>query len=176
MKTLKILLTVVLIILIASIAFFFLVYKPNLAKPTGTKTATEINPSNPAVIVNRATRPNVVAQNFYLWYLQNLIKNPGFTSSASFKNSIGDWLTPEFINNWNNLTQTTNIDPVLLAQDYQTFWLTNLKVSVVTAGSAKSTVLVSLEEEPEPHQTLVHLVLINNKWLIDSISLAPKRP
>jgi hypothetical protein len=175
MKIWKILLILILGLTLIIICFIFLVYRPSKSTLPAVPLSNVNNLSNPPAQIGQAPiPPTKVAENFYKWYLQNLKKNSTFTSLEPFKTSLSQWVTPEFIAAWSTTTQVSNIDPVLLSQDYQDSWVTTIKTQVIEGNQTTSTVVVSLGSEAELNEVLVHLIFINNKWIIFSIARAPK--
>jgi Protein of unknown function (DUF3828) len=167
--------TLILLVVIVSLVIIAVILTSRPSIPATPSTP----PPNPYVSVESSTQettttasPATFAADFYAWYLQNLINNPGFTTSPQFKSSLGKWLTPDFINNWQKITTSTGSDPVTLLQDYQNSWLTNINPSIVDQSSTTSTVLASLGTPGELQRVIVHLVFANGTWLIASVTSA----
>jgi hypothetical protein len=167
MKYLKIIIPISILILGIGITLLFFLQKPHT--PTQTKT-----PYNPFAEIsnNPAETPDAYTTAFYTWYLQVLSNDQNFSSSPNFKSSISQWLTPEFVANWNSIVENTDQNPVLLSQDTQDSWASNIRTALVNQSTTDSTVEVSLGTTPNQQILLVHLVHNENQWRIASVDLA----
>ena len=166
MKNWKIILPAALLILILGILLFFFLAQ--------SKPAQVTTPYNPFADVsnNPAETPDAYTSAFYTWYLQVLAKDQSYSSSPDFKTSIQKWLTPEFVANWNSIVENTDADPVLLSQDYQDSWLTNIRTAIVSQSATDSTVEISLGTGTDQQLLSVHLIRTDNQWRIASVDPA----
>jgi hypothetical protein len=164
-----VILVIVMIIVIGGIALYIILP----TKPAGTETAQV----TPITFPDSATTSNIQSPadfttEFYTWYLASIEKDPSFPSLALVSTSFGQWLTPEFIQNWQSIGNSTDADPVLLAQDDPNTWGAGIR-SIITAQSpTASTVSVTIGTGTTAHSYVVKLLIYNGSWKIDSVSLA----
>lgn len=166
----------ILIIIIIGITAFFYFTKPAGTSSSAVTPATTGNvfgqPAQNTSPPDQISSPTTLVTGFYGWYLENLIRNQGFAGTDQFKSTITNWLTPNFAQNWNTLAENTGTDPVLLAQDYQNSWATNIQTTIVNQTSTSSMVLVSLGSGQQGQRVTVHLVFINGVWRISAVTPA----
>jgi hypothetical protein len=163
MKNWKIILPIVLVVLIlGTLLFFFL---------TPSKPAQVTTPHDPFADVsnNPAETPDAYTSAFYTWYLQVLATDQNFSSSPIFKSSISQWLTPEFVANWDSIVENTDQNPVLLSQDIQSSWASDIHTAINNQSATDSTVQVSLGTGTDQQLLTFHLVRTNNQWRIASV-------
>ncbi len=115
-------------------------------------------------------QPEVFTTNFYKWYIVQFKNNVGVASTAEFKNTLSNWLSPAFTANFDTLVQNTGSDPLILAQDYQNSWLTTISATVLSSTPTTASLLVTLGSGTELHQLIVNLALIKGYWHIDSVT------
>jgi hypothetical protein len=120
--------------------------------------------------------PSHLVTSFYRWYLHRYMSDLHFKSSPGFGSSLATRLSPDFISNWQKILNTHDVDPVLLSQDYGNTWISNIKTSVAYESTTKGTVLVSLGTGSDIHNLRVHLVFMNNRWLISSVTPGEATP
>lgn len=180
----KPLLFLFIIIFAGGLVYLYFLTAPSITIPVPVPTKTTSTNSTfgqpaqnvplPKQISNQTSSPAQFAANFYTWYLQGLMSNQSFSNSNQFKSGITDWLTPDFITNWSTIIENTDMNPVLLAQDYANSWLTNINTSVVTQTATTTTVLVSLGTSSQIHNLTVDLMNIaDGTWRIASVTPAP---
>lgn len=138
-----------------------------------TSTTTVVVTTNPAqneTLLNKVAAPDEFTKNFYTWYLQGVTRNIKFVSTTQFSSTIGDWLTQDFALNFRDIASRTNGDPVLLAQDYQNSWATNIQTTVTDRSATSSTVILSMGNSSELHKVAVHLISAENTWRVSSVT------
>ena len=177
MRTWTWIIGVVLVVLIAAAAWFVFTGIPGTQpSPNNLYPASNTNPFSGGVtgtgtttpaVTNTSTDPARFAGDFYRWYLS-------WKGTGPY--GLGDWLTPEFVSNWQSIIDATDDDPVLLAQDTQRSWLTNITALAVSADAASSTVDVSLGSGPDLHSLSVSLVRGSNGWRISAVSFIGDAP
>ena len=167
----------VLVIVAAGVAYFF--YSQKTAPVASPTTATSTGFGQPAQYIpppadQSSASPTTFVTGFYSWYLQGIANDPRFVLSDQYKSAINNWLTLDFISNWDSIVTNTNENPVLLSQDYADSWLNNINASVVSQTSTTTVVLVSLGTSSTPHKLTVELSPVdNNMWRIVRVTTAP---
>lgn len=151
-----------------------LMLRPPQPTPPPNSTAY-VPPNNSATVSPSSTStasqtPDVFVEAFYTWYMQGMQTDVHFTSSTDFQSGIGQWLTPEFIADFQNRTDADEQDPVLLAQDFASSWPSNIQASLVAQSSTSSTVIVSLGTGIQLQKMSVTLLRTDAGWRIDSIA------
>ena len=164
MKYLKFIIPVLVLILVVGILAIFFTRKqsspPESAVPYNPFADVSSNPSE---------TPDAYTTSFYTWYLQVLSTNQSFSSSPDFKSSISQWLTPEFVANWDSIVENTDQNPVLLSQDIQSSWSGNIHTAIASQSQTDATIDVSLGTAPDQQLLAVHLVRNSNGWRIASV-------
>jgi hypothetical protein len=153
---------ILLIVVIGAFVFLFIL-------PRNTTLGTNTS-SFPLSAEQKVTQPDAFVTNFYTWYLTEFSSDIQFDSNPKFIGAITNWLTPSFAANLKAISDSTEQDPILLAQDYQNSWLQNITTTILSSTPTTSNVLLSLGTPAEFHQLVVHLVLIGGVWHIDSVS------
>jgi hypothetical protein len=115
-------------------------------------------------------QPDVYATNFYKWYILQFKNDVDFNATPDLKKQLLTWVTPQFADQFENIIQSTGSDPVLLAQDYQDSWLTDVSSSVLSNSGTAATILVSLGSVNDLHQLVVNLVLVDGYWRVNSVT------
>ncbi len=167
-----VLLILSLVLLIAcGIYFIFLRQSPPLNNPTPPPTFSGFGkPAESTPLLNETSSPLDFTFNFYTWYLQNLSRDQSFTSSSRFQSESEQWLTTDFASNWNNIVQSSESDPVLLTQDYQDSWASNVQVTPLSQTATSTSFLVALGTSEQLHQIRVTLIPFDNTWRIKSVA------
>ena len=172
----SLLLFLILLCVVLGIYFLLLQSKqpavpPPLAYPTPKTIENTVE--TPATItrpVETELTPADVVTSLYRWYINGLAANIHFTSSPEYKTSLPTWLTQDFISHLESTATQIDADPILLAQDYGSSWLTNMTVTMQNKTIDQSTVILTLGVRREVRILNIHLVYTQHTWLIDSIS------
>ncbi len=152
--------------------YFFFLRSPSSTGPTDTIPTTQPIQNPYTGATQKKVSPSEFTTIFYQWYLQGLAKGPAFSSSQEFTSSLSQWLTPSFISSLGALTDNTDSDPVLLAQDYQNSWYTHLSPQIIEQTETTSTVRLTLGMEADEHVVVVHLELTDGQWRISAVTQA----
>jgi hypothetical protein len=112
--------------------------------------------------------PADFTRSFYAWYVTSLAN--GTLNTAAYTQELPRLLTPEFAANLDTITESTDGDPITLAQDYYPSWLTNITATILTQNSSAAQVRVSLGTGSELHVLDVTLMKMNGAWKIASVA------
>lgn len=176
----KPLLSLFIIIFAGGLVYLYFLTVPKTTSstlPTSTQTTSTVqvqptpNVPVPQEISNQTSSPAEFTKDFYAWYLQGIMKDASFPNSDQFKSTIHNWLTPDFIANWQTMIENINVSPILLAQDYANSWSTNITASATSQTATTTSVLVSLGTISDLKRLVVELVPVTDgTWRISRIS------
>ena len=163
-KWLAIIVGTIIVVGLAGIAYNSIFKSSTPATPTNTVTL----PSAGAT----SAQPDAFAIAFYTWYLANKHQNMDFPYTGDLNSILGAWLTPDFLEHWDELLSAFEVDPVLLTKDDPTSWGTNIAAQTLSQSSTGASVHVSLDSSsPHAHAYTITLVRnpANDSWKISRV-------
>ena len=110
-----------------------------------------------------ATSAEEVVQQFYDWYLHARLPQPKQQNMAKFRK----YVTQRFLKR----AMAPDVDAVLFidAQDSDSTWADNFRVSKATIGGQQASVQVNLNGKEMKYKLLVTLRRENSVWKIDNV-------
>jgi hypothetical protein len=153
----------VVLILLFILGVFLIARTPNSSTEPITQNVTPASPSAPP--------PTAIAQGFYAWYLRGEINDENFASSSDYTSGLSQWLTPNFLANYQTAAANTDVNPFTQSQDYEDSWATNIQTTIISQTNTLSTILVTLGTGSDTQNLILQLLPIGGYWKIDSIEL-----
>lgn len=140
--------------------------KKEQATPATNPFAGAVSASNG--ITNET--PEQAVRTCYTWYLQVASQRATIQEIAS-RPEARSCFTPTFVSSWENYAASTDIEPVLLAQDIGTTWSNNISVTTTGQSIHATDLEVRLGTAEDMHIVDVHTVQDENgAWKIDSVT------
>jgi hypothetical protein len=171
MKKLLTILGVVIFFLVLLGALLFKLFGGSSTTPKAAPTQTVFPTSAP--IGATADQADVFARSFFVWYLQNVSADPEFPHPENRDVVLADWLSPQFINDWEQIQTDSDASPVLLTGESVSSWGTNVTAAVTSQLSYISTVTLTVGPQSAGHIFTIQLTrATDGSWKIDSISNA----
>lgn len=117
-----------------------------------------------------ADKPERVIQEFYSWYLQQLVadKDPFEESRAKVEQYVTARLVRE-IDSIRKSEEGLDADPFLAAQDFDDAWAKNITISKLEVKGEQATADVLLKGEEFSQNLRVVLALEKGAWKLDKV-------
>jgi hypothetical protein len=134
-----------------------------------TTLVSSARAEQPAIATAEA--PDIVAKNFYVWYLKELSKNrdPLSDSAATMRTYVSS-RTLAKIRRMINSPDGMEADYFLQTQDYMEEWLPPPKSQIKKIGNTNSELVVTLGENTEnKYQLSVTMLKEEGRWKISKV-------
>lgn len=159
------------IIIVTVIAFAFLIAIGFLIATNRKQTTNQVQrpiPPMEQLIASQTNGPDTAAVGCYKTYIAYVGSPQEQNNSVEYTDFLNRCFTESYRAKWQEFIQSTESDPVLLAQDYAPTWETNQQATVVDNNGTASKVMVTLGSGSEISIRTVELVNTGGVWKINS--------
>jgi hypothetical protein len=165
MKHWKLILTILIVLVIIVVALFVVFSKPKQPQQNIPSTNPFADAQAPTETLSDFTA------NCFKNYIQTYVASHRSASTSTKLNQYAaSCFTQDFINQWPSIISSTDGDPVLLAQDYDSSWATDVAVTIASQSSTDATTIVNLGTGTQTTQRITQLQMTPDGWRISAVS------
>jgi hypothetical protein len=109
-------------------------------------------------------------QNCFTSYIQAYEANQQNSNPGQFDQDAQSCFTPDFIQQWPAIITKSEGDPILLSQDYESSWLSNVFVAIASQTQTSALAIVNIGSGSETEQVLAQLTNTAAGWRIAAVT------